>query len=614
MGIERKIGKNTLGDGKKMSVDLRTYNRSTHNLSYAWRSSMGVGTLVPCFKQIALPGDTWDIEIDSKVLTHPTVGPLFGSYKMQIDLFTCPMRLYMAPLHNNALNVGLDMSKVKIPIIAIDKEANKTKGFSKSSILSYLGWKGITYNAYTKTSTNALPILCYLDIFKNYYANKQEQLFYALTTDGTIYNMGFSTVSWKSTGSTVLTAAYTNAKYQFKPNYKYAIKNSAKTIPETEVEEYFEIVEALGGITVRLKSGKEYDWGTRDTNFKLILNGKGSVPASFKLSELDEIRETLLKQGYTQVALNGTSAAGSEYLKKILGKNQDGIYQMENPNAGLILKTLQSDIFNNWVKTEWINQINQKSSVAVVNEAFTMDSLNLAKKVYDMLNRIAVSGGTYRDWMETVYTAEGYGHVETPIYEGGMSSEIQFEEVISNSASGEQPLGTLGGRGVNSDKKGGKLHIKITEPSYIIGIASITPRVDYSQGNDWDLTLKTMDDLHKPALDGIGFQDLLGTMMTYESGDKVSLGKQPAWINYMTNYNQTFGNFAAGENESFMCLNRIYETDGKGNITNASTYINPEDYIYQFAERSLEAQDFWVQIGYKVNARRVMSAKAIPNF
>ena len=32
-----------------------------------------------------------------------------------------------------------------------------------------------------------------------------------------------------------------------------------------------------------------------------------------------------------------------------------------------------------------------------------------------------------------------------------------------------------------------------------------------------------------------------------------------AWIDYMTNFNKTFGNFAAGQSESFMCLNRNYE-------------------------------------------------------
>ena len=42
---------------------------------------------------------------------------------------------------------------------------------------------------------------------------------------------------------------------------------------------------------------------------------------------------------------------------------------------------------------------------------------------------------------------------------------------------------------------------------------SLTPRIDYSQGNDWDIHLKTWNDFHKPALDGIGFQDLITEQM-----------------------------------------------------------------------------------------------------
>ena len=128
-----------------------------------------------------------------------------------------------------------------------------------------------------------------------------------------------------------------------------------------------------------------------------------------------------------------------------------------------------------------------------------------------MLNRIAVSGGTYRDWLETVFTGGNYmERCETPMFEGGMSTEIVFQEVISNSANGEQPLGTLAGRGYDTGKqKGGHIKIKVTEPCFIMGIGSITPRIDYSQGNEFFNELKTVDDIHKPALDGIGYQDSL---------------------------------------------------------------------------------------------------------
>ena len=196
MTIKKSIGKNTIGGGSKMTVDLHTYNRSTHNLSYAWRSSMGVGTLVPCMKIVGLPGDTFDIEIDTRVNTHPTVGPLFGSYKLQVDIFTAPFRLYNAMLHNNALNVGMDMSKVKLPQIKIkinekDNPIDSTHlTFSSSSILACLGIRGFSSQIKETEVTipNAVPLLGYWDIVKNFYANKQEANAYVYSIEITFTN------------------------------------------------------------------------------------------------------------------------------------------------------------------------------------------------------------------------------------------------------------------------------------------------------------------------------------------------------------------------------------------------------------------------------------------
>ena len=100
-----------------------------------------------------------------------------------------------------------------------------------------------------------------------------------------------------------------------------------------------------------------------------------------------------------------------------------------------------------------------------------------------------------------------------------MTQYIEFDEVVSQSATEEEPLGTLAGRGKNTRQKGsGRIHFKVSEPSYIIGICAITPMVDYSQGNDWDvMALQTMDDLHKPALDGIGYQDSLNPYRDWET-------------------------------------------------------------------------------------------------
>ena len=96
-----------------------------------------------------------------------------------------------------------------------------------------------------------------------------------------------------------------------------------------------------------------------------------------------------------------------------------------------------------------------------------MDALNLAQKVYNMLNRIAISGGTYRDWLETVYASGQYiERCETPTFEGGTSQEIVFQEVVSNSATEDEPLGTLAGRGINAEKEMIKLStMDLADPS-----------------------------------------------------------------------------------------------------------------------------------------------------
>lgn len=643
--INKSIGKNTIGQGDKMNVALRNYERSSHDLSFAWRSTMGVGTLVPSLKILALPGDTFDIDIDTKIMTHPTVGPLFGSYKFQTDVFVCPIRLYQAMLHNNALGIGMDMSKVKLPQLQINSAKVKNamtpvglsntladitkKQINPSCVLAYLGIKafGSVKENDTTFEKNAVPILAYLDIFKNYYANKQEDDFYYILPGGLTATATYDI--YTTSDGHVDKGSVFEIQFSGDPQGSWGkakIKGKFDGLVSI-IEGEISIEELIEKWLITPKELDEKNWLykfeiTTGTIFKPeneegqnnVITDNISTITKEPLSNLDEVRENLLKAGKTQVKIAAITenSLGTEYFKKLLeGGNAVGQHlNTENQQSGLLIKTYQSDIFNNFVSSEFVNTISNISSVSTLGNKFSIDALNLAQKVYNMLNRIAVSGGTYRDWIETVYTNEMEFRAETPIYEGGISSEIQFEEIVSYSASGEQPLGTLGGRGISTEKKGGKLHIKIEEPSYIIGISSITPRVDYSQGQDWDVNLQTMNDLHKPALDGIGYQDVLEEWCNANVPRNKGYGKTVAWINYMTNYNKTFGNFAVGENEEFMCLNRAYDIN-KEEI-NTSTYIDPNMYNYTFAETSGNPQNFWVQIGWGINARRKMSAKQIP--
>lgn len=676
------IGKNTLGGGKKMMTRLNNYNRSTHDLSFVMRTTMAPGVLVPTMKQLVLPGDTFPIQTRCHVLTHPTVGPLFGSFKQQNDFFFCPIRLYNAMLHNNALNIGLDMKKVKFPYVRlttsnwVDEYLEGSadtlkKEIHPSSLLSYLGYKRFRNEEsdQDRSSIQVLPILMYYDIFKNYYANKQEKSFYQIVADGNfIY----------STNSTTATNTFYFGLYS-KVSAKYSEINKIEKNPPTISYKNPVGTEYYIGFTIQ--TNQKIDEDTimlliKDANFDdrrlyriqgslrnlidtgvitragsstasntalYILNetktvagpgtlevqvhsfftiGKvemqffGSNYAKYDLSEIDDMREDILANGRTAWEANSPfiTAITKTIVDPNKGSGRNGIPATAFPMVGLVLKTYQSDINTNWVNTEWIDGetgINAITAIDTSSGSFTLDTLNLAKKVYTMLNRIAVSDGSYNAWIQTVYTSGGLNHVETPVYLGGSSLEIEFQEVVNNSGTENEPLGALAGRGVASNHKGGNIIFKADEPGYIFCISSITPRVDYFQGNDWDLYLNTMDDLHKPQLDGIGFQDRLYQNINANADIanlKKSIGKQPAWIEYMTNVNKTYGNFALVENEGWMCLNRIF-----GNIDTYTTYIFPHLYNNIFADTDITAQNFWVQIAFNMKPRRVMSAKVIPN-
>ena len=122
------------------------------------------------------------------------------------------------------------------------------------------------------------------------------------------------------------------------------------------------------------------------------------------------------------------------------------------PQYGLLLKTYNSDLYQNWINTEWIDGttggINAITAVDVTDGKLTMDALILQKKIFNMLNRVAITDGTYQAWREATYGIRSETLPESPIFSGGMQSEIAFDEIVSNAATDEEPLGTLAGRGI----------------------------------------------------------------------------------------------------------------------------------------------------------------------
>ncbi|SHF29245.1 hypothetical protein [Dysgonomonas macrotermitis] len=680
------IGGDRLGTGNKMKQSMHGYGRSNHDLGFIWRSTMAPGTLVPFYSKPMLIDDTFDIKLTADVMTHPTIGPLFGSFKLQMDMFLVPIRLYQAQLHNNKMGIAMNMASVKLPQIQIfgNSVQEKTEDdgdvisepfelqqINPSSLLSYLGIKGwgaaktdLLNSTNIMARFNALPYLSYFDIYKNYYANKQEEIGAMISAEDIVEpEVVSASITWGEAGipgsipskiysEQILTATGVGISLR---NVSVTMNTTnsdagARTILLQNLLQYSRRTVTLadnGLVTIQGQFNRQWDgWYIRTID---ITPDPTDVPnvepqiVTFPLQELDDMREIIL-EGIRNTAPFTISEAGvgpnndqiSCLQKPLMRLNNSGVVspiRSKLPMEGLLLKTYLSDKFNNWLNYELIggdNGIAAVTSVDVSNGKLNLDTLNLAKKVYNMMSRIAVTDGTYYSYLEVVYDSKPFQIAETPMYVGGMSQEIIFTELQSSVSTGTQPLGTLAGKGtLGGKKKGGNIRVRAAEPSYLIGIVSITPRLDYSQGNEWDVNLETMDDFHKSALDGIGYQDLIGDQLAFwttsrdDNGLTAPLmyapGKVPAWIDYMTEFNKCYGNFANPDNEMFMTLNRRYQhTEPVANATqhaieDMTTYIDPSKYNYIFAQTDISAQNFWVQIGLDISARRKMSAKQIPN-
>lgn len=679
--MKKTLGGDRIRSESKMEVYLPNFGRSSHNVGKIIRTSQACGTIVPYWCQIGMDGTTFYIDITTKVKTLPTTGPVFGSFKHQIDVFVIPIRLYIAALHNNALGVGLNMSKVLLPQFQVytantsiyENDTNRGQ-VNPSSLLSYLGIKGYgrsEVNQYLRRFP-AIFNLAYWDIFKNYYANKQEENAYVVMGKDHIWKKlsisdGIKKIKeWteNSSASYRITPTADKPKYvivEFEENVSPDVANEIQfmtNIPDS-TEKINELTklgdsfvfertdpEALGlrqphdprkatkvfAYQVKKTIEIAYNEGATGTRHITMPDNQKIRLIPFPLKNIDEERTRILAAPSTSAYI--VSDANLPYGAStgpldLPNYNRTKIYTSSLSwfsQAGLAVKTYLSDRFNNWLNTEWIDGttggINAITAVDVSNGKLTMDALILQKKIFNMLNRVAITDGTYQAWREATYGIRSTTLPESPIFCGGMQSEIAFDEIVSNSATEEEPLGTLAGRGVATMYKSGRgLKIKCTEPSMIMALGSITPRIDYSQGNKWWTRLQNMDDFHKPTLDAIGFQELIteeaAAWTTETTGNYQhkyqSLGKQPSWIEYTTDVNETYGEFAAGMPLAFMCLNRVYEENKDGSIKNASTYIDPTIYNSIFAESRLSAQNFWVQVAFDVTARRVMSAKQIPN-
>lgn len=659
--IIKKLGGDRIGSGNKMTVSAHGYGYSTHDVGTVTRTSMSFGTIVPMAQWHLTTGSRLRMKLDALITSNALLYQLYGSAKFQIDVFSARMALYNPKMLLNLNDQGYEIEDIKFPLMELI-----TNGVSKNMLgildeqinaSSLIRMLGINYNGQNaldateevKRQYNAMYLLMYYQTVKEYYCNRQEKIGMMIHNTGinkTVVSVE-RTVAGSGTGTFI-----NNYEGGAPAGYDLGVNDGIQFFgnsPEPKVEDLIIYIGSTGGAAAYKINEVFTNVTITDLGTTWTINGINNPKAEF-------IGREVYWWGYNEV-LNSLEPQLKEWdlkavdrmMMKIMANvdvtapiiidkttelpygasftsDSNGGKSINTSQEGLALGTYQSDVFNNWIDNATVNNLNARNKIKVdSNGEFSIDMLNITQKLYNYDQRIGVTDGTLDEWREMTYAQVGKSKSLKPVYEGGLSKEIVFDMVISTASTTEEPLGSIASRGqFGSKHKGGYVQIEGDEEKLVMVLAKITPRLVYNQGIDWTANLKTLNDLHKPALDKIGYQNLITDQIhgadTIVNADGTlttrSAGKQPAWQWYRTNYDRALGNMAS--TEDYKVFGREYDMiediiTGQWRIKDLTTYINPMKFNDVFAIKSLDAMNFDVQVGIDATLTLVMSEEVIPN-
>lgn len=380
-----------------------------------------------------------------------------------------------------------------------------------------------------------------------------------------------------------------------------------------------------------------------------VLPGTDSAIRQFSLQQLDTAFRTLRsQQDGVDVGNSVYAPFGEAYFRSVYSSDLK-----QGPYQGLCFRTYRMDllrgILNSSVGT-------YKSTIDVSGDQISYDTILEAGKLFDLIQRIDVTGGRFSDWMWTRWHVKPYDDIHRPIYLGSVSETFgnvdvlapsagtQYDksgEVISSSGAGQQ-TGFAVGR-VNRDREA--FRVRSNQYATFMIIMSMVPLVRYSQGFELNMLKTTFADIYDPAFSQIGYQDVsrfelsalpklaeasssTDGIVRFEDLDKsVSVGKRIAWSEYMGCVDRSVGDFAQGASLDYWAFNRVYTEDG--NLTgeeewqtdlyqkygsfDMNTYVMPDVWNKLFAATDFDQRNFRFRVSFDIRAKRPIGNRVLPH-
>lgn len=539
---------------------VRPFKRlNAFNLTHTHKLTCNMGYLVPNLCIDVVPGDTMDLTTDIMARMEAMVAPVMHRYDLKYHVFYLTEQAMMPKDFENFITGGKNGDDATVwPHIK-----SPVGGYLRGSLGDYLGYPCNTLQGDGTGQTNqidgyyehsAFPNRMYNKIFNHYFINENLQDELPVSE-----NPGLDET--------------TTVDLQ-RANWAKSYFTSA--LDDTERGEPVYVPIGLSAPVI----------GNGQMGFT---NGTNDVYASFQRPGSDVNNGMVgLNNNRTGVGVSGTASTGNVNSHIGLGLSTD-------PTKSGLITDLQNASgatyhdFRLGNRVNYLQELNKRIGYRIVE--WTLGHFGV--KVPD----------------DKIYE---------PVYLGGGSQAIMITPIEQTSeTTSTSPQGNLAGRGTTALRS---RHIRktFTQHGWVMGIISIMPKQEYSQGLAKRFQRKTRWDYMLPVMDGAGDDKILNSEI-YTQGSNVvdtdgqlvddkEFGYKPRNEEYRTEPNKVAGELRKGGSMTYWTGGRLF--DSLPQLNEDFIKANPSYRIFAVEDESFP--HFTVQCIHHLRMLRPLSLNGMP--
>ncbi|WP_300191916.1 major capsid protein [uncultured Alistipes sp.] len=460
-----------------MFLSRRKNRRSNVNLSHVKVTDLSVGTVTPIAMLDVTAGDIFNFCPSSFVQAMAMKAPLVNGYKLCLEYFFAPNRLYNSSLLLDEDGVTQDPSKIVFPTLKPDLPPDSSFDFS-------LGPKDYQLFIPTEVEEALRPTFQALAMVMVQPNSLADYL-------GFPVGWFFTEENAKSVPTTISLETDENDDCYFNITKVVAYLD---IIYNFYVNQQCDVIPTAGYVTTE--------------NVDVSTPGLG-LPRKQVILLLDDLRNVLLRlkrsENPSQAVADWIATKGNSYSSLLSWK------WLCSP-CSLFQRSLPPYYLEQWLKTSFVDGTEGVVKVDVSagdNPSVSFSDVRRASHIQRYLELAMAGGSRYSDYVEAQFDVRRVKNVTCPIFLGSdrrlLGSNIIYQTTGFDSS--DSPLGSFAGQMAGGDRFK-KRRFTFGEDGTFFIMATLMPDTIYYRGLDPSLRRLRLDDFYVPAKDDVGFQPL----------------------------------------------------------------------------------------------------------